>query len=164
MRLFKEEQRFTQTWLIALMGFSALVPAVIVIISYLKDKNSFSTTQLLLTLSVVILAPCLIFIFKLTTRIDEKGIHYQFFPFHLKPKTIIWEAIDSATIRTYDAITEYGGWGLKGGTLWNKRKGTAINVSGNKGIQLQLKNGKKLLIGTQKAQQAQETIKYYQNN
>ena len=39
----------------------------------------------------------------------------------------------------------------------------AINVSGDIGIQLELKNGKKLLIGTQKEAEAKSVLQTYQN-
>ncbi|RNC85154.1 MAG: hypothetical protein ED556_10190 [Winogradskyella sp.] len=80
---------------------------------------------------------------------------------HLRFKIIKWSEIDKAYIRKYDALSEYGGWGLKGGALWNKAKGTAINISGDIGIQLELKNGKKLLIGTQQKDKSERTIETY---
>lgn len=157
MRIFKEQQRFTQTWLIALIVISTIMPLIVI----LKDSDKMSTSGLITTICVVLLAPAIIFFFKLNTRIDEKGIHYQFFPIHFKFKTITWQEINVAYIRKYDAISEYGGWGLKGGALWNKSKGTAINVSGDIGIQLELKTGKKLLIGTQLEEQAKQVLETY---
>ncbi len=65
-------------------------------------------------------------------------------------KKIAWSEVSNAYVRNYDPIGEYGGWGLKGGSFWNKSKGKAITISGGVGIQLEFKNGKKLLIGTQK--------------
>jgi hypothetical protein len=163
MKVFKEEQRFTQLWLIILIIFSSLVPIGVVISEYQKDENAFSV-EMLLVIILVILAPlAIIFLFKLTTRIDEQGIHYQFFPFHFSDRKISWNEISKAYIRTYDPIGEFGGWGLKGGNLFNKSKGKAINVSGDIGIQLELKNGKKLLIGTQKEAEAKSVIQTYQN-
>ncbi|RCS28324.1 hypothetical protein DUT90_01480 [Polaribacter sp. WD7] len=91
-------------------------------------------------------------------------MHYQFFPFHFSLKTILWQDITKAYVRTYDPIGEFGGWGLKGGALWNSGKGKAINVKGDIGIQLLLKNGKKLLIGTQKENQAQQILQKYLKN
>lgn len=161
MKVFIEKQRFNQLWLILLIIISAIVPIGIIMGTYLKDPTSFSASELALVLGVIIIASGLIFVFKLNTRIDEKGIYYKFFPFHIKYKTIEWNEVDNAYIRTYDAISEYGGWGLKGGALWNKSKGTAINVSGDIGIQLELKNGKKLLIGTQKKEQVESILKTY---
>ncbi|WP_179319366.1 hypothetical protein [Winogradskyella helgolandensis] len=161
MRIFKEEQRFNQVWLIILLIVSAIVPISIYVKEYLDDPSKSSDLELTGLILVVIIVTGLIFFFKLTTRIDEKGIHYKFFPFHWNFKIIKWVEIDKAYVRTYDPIGEYGGWGLKGGILWNKSKGKAINVSGDIGIQLILKNGKKLLIGTQKQDEAKSVIATY---
>lgn len=160
MKFFKEEQRFTQTWLLVIMGFSLVVPLYLII----REYKAMSTLTFSLISFGILFSFGLIFLFKLKTRIDEIGIHYQFFPFHLKHKTIQWNEIETAHIRIYDAIGEYGGWGLKGGAFWNKSKGTCINVSGDIGIQLELKNGKKLLIGTQKKEQATHVLKTYFKN
>lgn len=161
MRIFKEQQRFTQLWLIILIVISAFTSLGLILASYIKNPSSFSTGELASTISITLLASGLIFIFKLTTRIDEHGIYYKFFPFHLKFKTIKWPEIDKVYVRTYNALHEYGGWGIKGGSFWNKSKGTALNVSGDIGIQLELKNGKKLLIGTQKESQATTILGTY---
>ncbi|WP_198938417.1 hypothetical protein [Tenacibaculum holothuriorum] len=161
MRIFKEEQRFMQLWLIVLLAVSTIVPVIMIIREYLHGKTSL--LNLSWTLVLILFATGFIFFFKLKTRIDEKGIHYQFFPFHLKSRLIKWNEIEKVYVRKYDPISEYGGWGLKGGALWNKGKGTAINVSGDIGIQLELKSGKKLLIGTQQENNAKQVIKYYQN-
>ncbi|WP_417871745.1 hypothetical protein [Winogradskyella sp.] len=161
MRIFKEEQRFNQTWIIVLIAVSAIVPLLVITKEYLDNPASFSTIEFIGTLAIILVASCFIFVFKLHTRIDEDGIRYKFFPFQLKFKLLPWTEIKSANVRTYDAITEFGGWGLKGGALWNKSKGRAINVSGDIGIQLQLKNGKKLLIGTQKKEEAIRVLEAY---
>ncbi|WP_299524386.1 hypothetical protein [Winogradskyella sp.] len=163
MRIFKEEQRFTQLWLIVLVVVSMMVPLGIILGSYIKNPNRFSGLELITIIGIITLASGIIFIFKLSSRIDELGIHYKFFPFHLKSRLIKWQDINTAYVRTYDAITEYGGWGLKGGALWKKSKGTAINVSGDIGIQLELKNGKKLLIGTQKENEAKKILETYKS-
>lgn len=159
MKIFKEEQRFTQSWLILLIIVSIIVPVVII----LKEADKMTTSSLLTSLSLIILAPAIIFLFKLKTRMDEIGIHYQFFPFHFKRKTIKWNIIKNAHVRTYDPIGEYGGWGIKGGVFWKKSNGIAINVKGDIGIQLELFNGKKILIGTQLKEQANNTLNNYKS-
>ncbi|ARV16965.1 hypothetical protein BTO07_16995 [Polaribacter sp. SA4-12] len=78
-------------------------------------------------------------------------------------KLIPWNEIYKAGIRTYLPISEFGGWGLKGGFFFNKGREKAINVSGNIGIQLILKNGEKLLIGTQKKEEAISVLNTYKN-
>jgi len=142
-----------------LLGFSLLVPVGLIIKEYIKDNTSMTTNEFLGSLIGIIASVLLIFIFKLSTRIDEKGIHYQFFPFHFSMKTLLWSEITKAEIRTYDPIGEYGGWGLR--YSFNKKKGNAVNVSGDIGIQLTLKNGKKLLIGTQKKEAVSRVLKTY---
>lgn len=159
MKIFKEEQRFTQLWLIILLVISIFIPLIII----LKDVDKMEVSEIIISLSVIILAPAIIFIFKLSTRIDEKGIHYKFFPFHIRYRVINWADIKTAYIRDYDPIIEYGGWGLKGGRLWNKSNGIAVNIKGDIGIQLELISGKKILIGTQLREQAHNTLINYKH-
>ncbi|MDB2571325.1 hypothetical protein N9X82_02500 [Polaribacter sp.] len=159
MKVFNEEQQFRQLWLMVLLGFSLLVPVGLIINEYIIDNTSMTNNEFLGSLIGIIASVLLIFIFKLSTRIDEKGIHYQFFPFHFSMKTLLWSEITKAEVRTYDPIGEYGGWGLR--YSFNKKKGNAVNVSGDIGIQLTLKNGKKLLIGTQKKEAVSRVLKTY---
>jgi hypothetical protein len=161
MRIFIEEQRFNQLWITVLIIVSMLVPLGIILGTYIKDPSNFSVEKLVLILGITILTPGIIFLFKLYSRIDETGIHYKFFPFHWSYKIIEWHDLDKVYVRKYDGLIEYGGWGLKGGTLWNKAEGKALNVSGDIGIQLELKNGKKLLIGTQKRKEMETVLSYY---
>ena len=161
MKIFKEEQRFNQIWLILLILVSLLVPIGIIIKEYIKDPSSLTTTELITIIGIMIVASGIIFVFKLTTRIDEEGVHYKFFPFHWNFKVITWNEIKNIYVRKYYPLSEYGGWGLKSGAIWNNSKGKAINVSGDIGIQLVLKNGKKLLIGTQKQHEAENVIATY---
>jgi hypothetical protein len=163
MKIFKEEQRFTQTWLKILLAIGIVVPIIIVTIEYLEENSKITTNEFILTLVGITVSVAFIFFLKLKTKIDEKGIHYQFAPFHFKLKVVAWTAIEKATVRTYDPIREFGGWGLKVGFPWDKKKGKCVTISGDIGIQLLLKNGKKLLIGTQKKEEAKNVLKRYQN-
>ncbi|MFT5257803.1 MAG: hypothetical protein ACI8VJ_000099 [Polaribacter sp.] len=161
MKVFKEEQRFKQTWLIILLTVSIFASVAVITQEYLEENSKMTTNEFVLTLIGITISVAFIFFFKLKTRIDEKGIHYQFAPFHFKLKVVAWTSIEKATVRTYDPIGEYGGWGLKGGFLWSKEKGSCITISNDIGIQLLLKNGKKLLIGTQKKEEAIQILKTY---
>jgi hypothetical protein len=48
-------------------------------------------------------------------------------------------------VRKYKPLLEYGGYGIRG--FGNNR---ALNIAGKTGLQLIFKDGRKLLIGTQK--------------
>ena len=88
------------------------------------------------------------FIMRLDTTINEEGIFFRFYPFQ-KGKFISWTAIEKAYIRKYSPIAEYGGWGLRTG--WSKKTGGAYNTAGDMGLQLEYKDGKRFLLGTQRA-------------
>lgn len=149
---FKEKQYFRQWWLWLLMSISI----VVMILSIYYSKESFSTWDSLIGISVLLLVSLMIFFMNLGTEINETGIYYRFFPFVRGHK--LWEEIDQAYVRKYNPIGEYGGWGIKGGF----GKGRAYNVSGNIGLQLVLKNGKKLLLGTQKPEEVKEVLERMQ--
>lgn len=87
---------------------------------------------------------------RLLTCIDGYGIHYRFTGF-MGWKQIAWAEIDKAELHTYNAITEYGGWGYR--RRWFK-SGLALTVGGDRGIQLQLLNGKRILLGTHQPEEA----------
>lgn len=163
MKIFIEEQKFTQTWL-----FIGLTIAFIAVsLPIIKDWNAISQGNFLEMLNdlggiVVMLLVFLLFnFFKLKTRIDEKGIYYQYLPFHFTYRLLPWNSISKCYVRNYDAIFEYGGWGLK--FSFRKSRGKSFTVKGNTGLQLELLNGKKILIGTQKKEEIQRTIDAYQD-
>lgn len=152
--LFSEEQKFNQWWLwLLLIGINC--PFLYGIYQQLYLGKPFgdkpmSDTGLLLTAFGMLLLLLLFFIFKLQTVIKEDGIYVRFFPFHLTFRKYTWDTISKAYVRKYNPIPEYGGWGLRLGLFG---KGTAFNVSGNMGLQLEFTNGKKLLIGTNKPEE-----------
>ena len=169
MKVFKEEQRFTQTWLIIILILAIGVPFLLGVYGIIQqiiyknpmgDKPMTDAGLIFFTVSMFFLT-LLIFFIKLTTKIDEKGIHYQFYPFQLSIKKIPWNELAKVGVRTYLPISEFGGWGLRGGFFFNKGKEKAVNISGNIGIQLIFKNGKKLLIGTQKKQEVESVLETY---
>lgn len=96
-------------------------------------------------MTAIILAVALVFLFtsaKLVTRIRTDGIYVSFQPLQA-PAFFPWENISKLYIRSYDPIREYGGRGVRVGL-----SGRALNVSGEAGLQLVLKDNSRLLIGT----------------
>ena len=82
-------------------------------------------------------------------------MYVRFFPVHIRYKRFGAEDLSGCYAREYKPIREYGGWGIR----CSLKKGRAYNVSGNKGVQLVLKNGKQLLIGSQRADELEEAIR-----
>jgi hypothetical protein len=156
---FQERQYFRQIWIWILLGGVNLL----VIYGFIQQVvlgepfGTKPTSDLGVTLTTLftLLVSAGMFTMRLDTRVDTQGIGYRFVPFHLREKTIHWEDVDKAYIRKYNPVREYGGWGIRWGTFG---KGNAYNVAGNMGLQLVLKNGKKLLFGTQRADDLNRTI------
>jgi hypothetical protein len=148
---FKERQRFTHPILFLSVAMILLTPLVVYFFS--KDTKLFQENFLASILTSLVFFSVAYFV-QLETKIDESGIHYRFIPFQRKFTSISKDEIQSVFVRTYKPIREYGGWGLR----YSFRNGKAINVKGKEGIQLVLKNEKKILIGTQLSQQAKSAI------
>lgn len=158
---FEESQRFNQVWIwVLLIGVSILV-IVQVPLDLIKSTNeeslpTHSIIVLLLSIAFVIGLNALFFFSKLKTNINTEGVSVVFHPFFNKPKLFRWEDIEKAFVRKYQPLWEYGGWGIRFGM-----KGRAYNTSGNKGLQLIMKSGKKILIGTQKSDELDGYLKKY---
>jgi hypothetical protein len=155
--LFTEKQRFSLWWVIPII----LIPLAISLWGIIQqiflkipfgDKPAPDWALIASFLGPLVL---IIFFLSLTlhTRIDHTGIFYRFFPVHRKEKFIKWEDVAEVEVRKYKPIAEYGGWGFRTG-----RNGRALNTSGNMGLQILFKNGKKLLIGTQKSDELKRTL------
>lgn len=158
MRFFKETQRFDQWWL-------HLLNLIVLGISVFSTYKAFATKNLdtsernilILTFISVLIVLGVVYSIRLTTQIDEKGIHYRFFPFQRNYRVILWADLDKCYTRKYSPLKEFGGWGYRG--IGRRKK--AYNIRGNKGIQITLKMGIMLLIGTQRPKEAQQTINRY---
>ena len=61
MKVFKEEQRFRQVWLMVLLGFSLLVPIALITNEYLKENTTLSTNEFAGTIIGIIASVLFIF-------------------------------------------------------------------------------------------------------
>jgi hypothetical protein len=150
--LFSEKQKFTQWWIwLILIGINATI-LVAIIIQVFGDmefgNNPMSDLGLFMTSVLTSLLTIMFFNLRLETQMTEEGVFVKFFPFHTSFRFYSWEIIEKSYVRQYRPIGEFGGWGIRG-----LSKNRALNVSGNFGLQLELKENKRLLIGTQKPEE-----------
>lgn len=87
------------------------------------------------------------------TEIRKDGLYYKFFPFQFRFRHISWADVKTMELRQYRSLSEYLGWGIRIGP-----SGRAYNVKGNNGLQLVLKNGRRILFGTQRPEELQQAI------
>lgn len=149
---FEEKQKLELWWLYILLGIETLVVGSILFL----DKGGMSFEKLkeiyfapIFGLLLPYLVVYLVTKNSLTLKIDQFGITYRYWPF-TKQRSISWTQIDKMYLRKYDALGEYGGWGVKH-RLWFKFNDKAyIFNDNNTGLQLELSNQKKILFSTKK--------------
>jgi hypothetical protein len=163
MQYFEEEQRFRQPWIWAVVLSSVVILLGVFgygLIQQLILKEPFGDNPasdsglIIAAVTTFVLgggSTLLLYKMKLTTKLDSNGLHILFFP--LRRRDIPLNDIAHWEACTYRPIRDYGGWGIKVG-----RRGWAYNVSGNQGVELKLKNGKKLLIGSQRSEDLSAAI------
>jgi hypothetical protein len=94
----------------------------------------------------------LFYLMKLVTLVRTDGLFIRYVPF--VNRMIEFSDIIRCEALTYRPIGDYGGWGIRKG-----KKGRAYNVSGKRGVQLELSTGERLLIGSQRADELSKAIK-----
>jgi hypothetical protein len=106
--------------------------------------------QGLIALYIFILA-CMALMFvcvaytKLELRIDEKGVHYRFSPYRLKWSLISKEEIEAYEVTNMRSFLGMCRVGYHRNVMNNSR---TMNLQGTKQLALQLRNKRKILIGT----------------
>ena len=151
--LFTEDQKFRQWWILLIIAF-ANISFLISIYLFIADgqwgKNKTTDNVLVVGILLVAITTILLLNFRLETRITQDGVFVRFFPIHIKLKHYAWNNLSKCFVRKYSPVREYGGWGIRISLSGN---GNAYNVSGDKGLQLELVSRKRLLIGTKKPEE-----------
>lgn len=155
---FNEKQRFAQWWLwLLLLGIASIfvcgIYTQLIMGTAFGDKPMSDSGLVVVSIAYFIFVFCFLSM-SLKTTINETGIKYQYFPF--VNEQLKWNEIKKVELLTYGFV----GWGIR----YDSQYGTIYNVSGNKGLAIELNSGKKVLIGTKKEEELShllnsETIK-----
>ena len=156
--IYHEVQKFRQVWIwvvvLAIVGLEWYA-----VVRQLLLHRPFGDRPMSDFLTVIfwfifgIGLPALLFFCQLTTEVRDDGIYIRFSPFHRTFRRIAFTEIKQCKVRTYKPIREYGGWGIR-----VRCQGKAYNVSGDRGVQIELLNGNRLLIGSQRAEERWRAI------
>ncbi|MFH2054971.1 MAG: DUF6141 family protein [bacterium] len=146
---YREEQRFTQWWLLLIIAGSALMMFYAMFHQFILGEpfgNNPGPDWLLAIIGIVVGVglPVWFFYLRLVVEVRADGLHYKFFGLHRRWHHYRWDQIAHFYPRDYKAIREYGGWGIRLGF-----SGKAYNVKGTQGLQLVLQGGEKVLFGSQ---------------
>jgi len=158
--LFREEQRFHQWWIYAVVlgttvfAWYAFLREVVL----RKPPGSRPSPAWLMVLTWLLMGlglPWLFLSARLVVEVREDGLHYRYYPFHRRWHRLAREEIAEAVARDYRPLLEYGGWGIRYG--W--KGGRAYNVSGNRGVQLVLRDGRRVLFGSRRPEELEAALR-----
>ncbi len=135
--IYTERQKFNQKWLWAILFVTFAICLGGAAWSMIWNGDPFPL-ELLVVLPLILI---LVAVTDLKTTITDREIRTGFW---FRTKSYALSEIEEAYVRTYAPVGEYGGWGIKG-----SRKNRAYNAYGDQGLQLILKDGRKVLVGTQ---------------
>jgi hypothetical protein len=156
--LYTETQRFRYSWILLLVGFVAILTwyaflqQVIFRIPF-GDNPGSDTLVVILLGAFGILLPVLFVVLRLDIRITPAALWFRFFPLHLRWREVPLATIAGARAVVYRPLFEYGGWGIRLG-----KKGWAYTISGNRGVQVTLKDGTSFLLGSQRERQIEAIL------
>jgi hypothetical protein len=155
--MFKEEQRFRQWWIwaivlvVAALGWWGFVQQIVLGEPFGNNPAS-DWAVWLLWVFVGLGLPALFAFIRLAIEVtaDEVVIRYR----PLMKRRILLADIERVNARTYKAVREYGGWGIKGWSF----KSVAYNISGDRGVQLTLRDGRRIMLGSRRPDELAQAI------
>jgi hypothetical protein len=148
--LYREEQHFRQWWVWLLVIGAAAVswwPFIAQVIggTPVGQNPAPDWAVVVIWLFVGIGLPLLFGLVALVLEVIPDAVIIRYRPF--TRRIIPIDQIERVEPREYNAVKEYGGWGVKG---WSRQK-VAYNVSGGRGAELTLSDGRRVMLGSQRA-------------
>jgi hypothetical protein len=137
--VFAERQWLVRHWWPLLLLPSVLVPLV----AWLAPRHGTPPGWWVFALSGLVMG--LVVGLALDVRLDATGAHYRLLPLQWHWQHVAWPEVARAYLRRYDPLGEYGGWGIKGSA-----QNRAYNIANDEGLQLELRDGRRVLLGTQR--------------
>ena len=143
--LYSEVQQYRQQWLWVLLIFStimSLLPVTLITLTGKKDVKA----GLIVAACILIFEAINIILFyktKFETIVTAKGIYYRWWPFFRKYTFINRADIERVSFEKWTNTQ----WGFSK----SEKYGRAHTVNGDKGILIELKDGRKYYIGSQDA-------------
>lgn len=142
--IYREEQSFRQIWIwVVVIGVALIAWWVFVQLIIFGDPGVAGWISGIFMAVVALGLIGLLALARLITIVDREGVGVAFVPF--TSRYIPFTEIAAVEPLRYRPIREFGGWGIR----WGGRNRIAYNVSGDRGVELTLTNGQRILIGSQ---------------
>jgi hypothetical protein len=95
-----------------------------------------------------------IYLLQMTTEVTPTEIRVWFGWVPIYRRVVSIGSIRRYAVVQYRPIADYGGWGIRAGRDGER----VLNARGDRGVRLELTDGSKLLIGSQRPEELAETI------
>jgi hypothetical protein len=158
---FTEHQRAPRIMNWIMLGAGAMSLGFIIFTAALlalDGQAAFVLDELLIPvgLHVVIFGFVWVVMWRSTLHIDitAEGVQIRFTPFHRKPRTFAWGDVERIIVRKVSPFGEFGGWGIR----WNFSKITGYVWRGKTGIDLRMRDGRRVVITIEDIATASDVI------
>ena len=102
-----------------------------------------------------VLLPAFLLAARLVTEVSPRGLRLRFPPF--VTREIPFARMRRVQPRTYRPLREYGGWGIR----WGPGGKRAYNVSGKGGVEVELIDGRTVMVGSQRPEELAAALRAY---
>ncbi len=155
--LFREEQRIAQRLLLTVLVIDTLVIWGIIAFALYREvamgqrwaQLSMLSPLALTAIAIAFLVPLVLLILmmqlRVVTEVHRDGLTIRLLPFNRRPYTMPLDQVTHIERTTFDAMREYGGWGVRGTDA-----DRAVIGGGNQGVRLTFRDGRRLLIGSRR--------------
>lgn len=137
-----------------LRGLAAVFALALVLNLVWQRGKVSGLTAFIFIAGAIALVGSILLAFRLITQVRADGIYVRYAPLQPSFVRYAWTDIREVYLRRYNALAEYGGWGLRMGP-----RGGGYIVPGEWGIQLVLHNGNRVLITTNRADEVTEVLR-----
>lgn len=149
---FQEEQRLGRGFLLAAVA-AWIVFMGLLALRIIDEDGRAVLLALGEWMLIGLLVALLVYLPKLTTEVTPQDVKVKISLW--RPRRISLRDIERVEAITYRPMRDYGGWGIK---YSFKNKGWAYTMSGNRGVRVFLRNGKNVLVGSQRPEELAAAI------
>jgi hypothetical protein len=141
--VFREEQYF-DWWVYAAIALVAVLTGLGVV----RGRFWSPEFALGLVIGLALLMMVVVFVLHMTTEVTPTGVRVWFGWAPTYRRIVSIGTVRSIEVVTYRPIADYGFWGIRSGRDGDR----ALIARGNRGVRLELTDGTRLLIGSQRSE------------
>ncbi len=108
----------------------------------------------------IVAAVCWLVLMTIHVHSQLDSTHLRAWVFPIWRRTIALADIEAVEPVTYRPILDFGGWGLRFGTGKKFHGVVAYTISGKRGLLIQVKNGRPMLLGTRKSEEWLRALRF----